>query len=271
VVLMLARDKAAAQGAASNASQLADADQSEIWAREAEKEYQAGAVELAIRLELRAMMLKPDDPRLAWTAGTWWLEVNEPARAVQLLMGALNNPRYVLGEPDLIQVYQTEGLTFEKRREIRYSIAVTLAEAFRALGSTRDEIEMLREAIAARPAKPVYVRLADLLLAQGRPQEATEALRQAALLDPDDFEISARLARAYAASGDASAALRYGVRAFNANPTDAQTALLVAEIYARSGDLTAAMQILGDAMKATAGHPELEAANARLRQGLDLR
>ena len=185
--------------------------------------------------------------------------------------GALKNPRYVLGEPDLIQVYQTEGLTFEKRKEIRYSIAVTLAEAFRKLGSDRDEIEMLREAAAAKPDKAVYIRMADLMMEMGRAQDATEALRQAALLEPNDFVISARLAAAFAAMGDASAALRYGVRAFNANPTDVQTALLVAEIYAQMGDLTAAMQILDDAMKATANHPELQTASARLRQGLDLR
>lgn len=270
VVLYLVGAETGARAAAADAAQLVG-DMGAAWTEAAHAEYEEGALESAIRLGMRAYMVDPGNPQTSWTAGVWWLEVGEPERAVSLLMQAYRHPNYALPEDNnKVGVVDLSGMPEADRRAARYAIAMALSDAFRELGSPRDEIQMLREAAKAQPTGELYMRLSEALLSIGRSAEANQAAQQALQYDPSDLEVASRIARSYAAMGDNAKALKFALTALDLDPNNPELTVMCAEIYENLGDLPTALQMVEAALKVYPRHTDLQMTRDRLRRVMDL-
>ena len=87
-----------------------------------------------------------------------------------------------------------------------------------------------------------FKTLAAALDAKGHPDEALQALRDAALLDPEDAALKAHLARAFVARGDMASAAEYLTVETAGN--DPHLLLTVAEIQLRAGKLDEGLAIV---------------------------
>ncbi len=267
--LYLAGAETGARAAAADAAQLVG-DLGASWSEAARIEHKAGALESAIRLGMRAYMVDPGTPQTAWTAGVWWLEAGEPERAVTLLMQAYRHPDYALPGDSEVGVVNLTGLPEADRRAARYAIAVALADAFHELGSPRDEIQMLSEAVGVQPTGELYLRLSDALMGAGRIPEANQAAQQALQYEPADGALAARLARSYAAMGDSARALKFALIALESAPGDPELTLVCAATYEDMGDLPAALRLVEAALATHPGHTDLLMVRDRLRHIMDL-
>jgi len=269
VALYLAGAEAGVRAAASKALGLAGNDMAD-WVDDAQTEHAVGALEVALRKGMRAWVLDPDNPRLAWTVGTWWLEVGEPSWAIDLLLVAYRHPDYAFKEHAGVEVYELAGMNEEDRRADRYVIAMSLARAFGDLGSPRDQVEMLKEAARSVPTAESYMQLSDALMSLGRAAEAQQAAQQALQYGPADGAASARLARAAAAGGDYAQAIKHGLQALRFSPGDARLSLMVAEFYEANNDLGSALRLVEEGLRANPGYTDLQIARDRLRRVMDL-
>jgi len=269
VALYLAGAHAGSRAAASKALGLAGGDVAD-WVDDAQSEYAVGALEVALRKGMRAWVLNPENPRLAWTLGNWWLEVGEPMWAIDLLLVAFRHPDYTFKENAGVQVYELVGMKEEDRRADRYAIAMSLAKAFGDLGSYRDQVEMLKEAARSVPTAESYMQLSDTLIALGRTAEAQQAAQQALQYGPSDGNASARLARAAGASGDYGQAIKYGLQALRYSPDNAGLILMIAGFYESNNDLGSALQLVEQGLRANPGNTDLQITRERLRRVLDM-
>jgi len=239
------------------------------WQEEAQALYEAGDREAAIRLGLRVFAMEPQDPRLPWVIGVWWLEAGEPERAADMLSQALAHPDYDVGEDEGVAVASTQGLTRDQRLAARRDIGLALADAFEQLRDAEGQARALQVAATAGHSAEAYVKLSTILDALGRHREALDAAHRALEIAPDLPEANARVARAYAAAGDVDRALRYASTAWKKRPEDVEYALLASELYEKRGELRLALEVVNTTLRMITGDPRLATVQARLKVKLE--
>lgn len=135
-------------------------------------------------------------------------------------------------------------------------IRLSLAHALEQLGQWESALREYRQLVQAQPRDPaplarvaavleklqrkseaagVYVQLADLYVAQNLPQQAIEAWRQAAELEPERTDVRQKLIEAYTRTGQMMAV--------------AEQQLALAKIYRARGDKTKAQHLAEQALR----------------------
>ena len=188
---------------------------------------QRGVAQIRIRLG----SLDPADFEARANAARARAEIGDAQGALSDLKGIAVELTNKGRDADAIEVLREAALINPEDEEIRerllgvYIAAGDFARA-RACAASADQFKALAAALDAN----------------GHPDHALEALREAARLDPADTQLKSHLARAFVGRGDMAAAAEYLTVETAGN--DPQLLLTVAEIHLRSGRIDDGLAIV---------------------------
>jgi tetratricopeptide (TPR) repeat protein len=129
-----------------------------------------------------------------------------------------------------------------------------VADLLIAAGRPRDGLSLAREAVRRAPGSPRHAAvLGEILLASGDAAGAETALSRALALAPDAEPVRLDLARAQLAAGLAERALA----TLATGPASRQRSVLVGAARSQQGDWAAAAQAYGEALEAGEATPQL--------------
>jgi len=216
----------------------------------------------AVEAFREAARLEPDDPHMVRRLGSALVKLRDFAAAEAAFRRALTLRSEAGPHIDLYDCFSRQGRSAEALAEAQaaaaieptnphwhYRVALSLMHAERlaeAEAAARAAQAAARVAIANGTAlSPFHDLLAQILQRQGRTDEMTETVRQAADLDPNDPQRQLKLARAQLEAGEFAAAEVAALRAAALQPdlVEAQDLLsMVAERQGRLAEAVAAAQ-----------------------------
>ncbi len=199
----------------------------------------------------RAIKLRPDEPTAYEQLGVFYLQLEQPAKALAVL---------------------ETGLARAKDSQPSILFYANLSRAYRALKRPADAVRIVRQGLAqAGPHYELYDALGVALGDQGEYEAAVEALHQAVALNPGDANANYNLAIALLPLRRLDEAVEALHRSLTLQPTFPSSLAMLAQIEIDSGRWQDAAQYLEPLYES---HPELPQARQlmahwHLRAGMD--
>ena len=235
---------------------------------------QAGARDAGADLLARAQAAVADDPELALSVASAWIEAGAPERA-RALVGAiaahgeptpgwrlrharlLLNGGFINDLPPLLEsIARAPDLDAEQRNtldDLREAYAVSRSSEYLRLGMTEKALAALRGHGDETPPRGPRLMLAEarVLQAMNRPFDAIERYQRVLVLRPGDDETRVALADALVDAGDDDAARVELASALARSPQHPGALELLARIEQRAGRVPAAVEHLQRSLKSS--------------------
>ena len=129
----------------------------------------------------------------------------------------------------------------ERQKAAGSLLELRIAECLWKLGRNREAYTTLQRAVEEYPANtPAHLRLAELLLSGGAPEDAREHAAVVLSRDPQNIEALSIQGSASASSGDLAGASEIFRRILAMDPARVSIALALAEVEVHQGDLPSA-------------------------------
>ncbi len=172
--------------------------------QESQKLLQEGDSEGAIKSMEQAISVHPEDPTLHYKLGELYYQNNKIDLAINEMLGVLEF------NPGDIQARQQLGLMYEEKGYLYQALKMWKeADALLTSDKTRMHLQSLTEKLSQVELKTApLVRKAEEASESGKWTAATETLKQALLLAPDDTRIRLKLALLYVKLGNTTEAYK---------------------------------------------------------------